>query len=82
MYDIKGTTEGSFEFSTRCLEEDEKKFYGIFISHSSADNEKYLYPLREAMMSKGLHPLCDRDFLEGGDDYQSLIEKSGYVRIN
>lgn len=75
MFDTKGTTLGDFEFSTRPLEEDEKKFYGIFISHASADNEKYLFPLREKMLKKGLHPLCDRDFLEGGDDYQSLIEK-------
>ncbi len=65
---------GDFDFFTRALEEDEKKYYGIFISHSSKDNEKYLYPLRNAMKDRDLHPLCDRDFLSGGDDFQKKIE--------
>ncbi|MBQ9975337.1 MAG: toll/interleukin-1 receptor domain-containing protein [Clostridia bacterium] len=76
MFDIKGTTLGEFDFSTRPLEKDEKKFYGIFISHSSLDNKKYLEPLCEKMIENGLDPLYDQGFLEAGDDYQSIIEES------
>jgi len=67
---------GDFDFTTRSLEDEEKKYYGIFISHSSADNDKYLFPLRERMLELDLHPLCDRDFLSGGDDYRVKIEKT------
>ena len=76
MLNIKATQTGDFDFSTRRLEENEKKLYGIFISHASADNENYLFPLRDAMKERELHPLCDRDFLSGGDDYQMRIEKT------
>jgi hypothetical protein len=76
MLEMKGTSLGEFDFTTRRLEDDEKKLYGIFISHSSADNDKYLYPLRDAMEEMGLHPLYDRDFLAGGDEYQSKIERT------
>ena len=76
MLDIKSTRLGDFDFRTRSLEEDEKKFYGVFISHSSADNENYLYPLRDAMRERCLYPLCDRDFLSGGDEFQMKIEST------
>ncbi len=76
MLDLKGSNIGEFDFYTRRISEEEKKFYGIFISHSSKDNEKYLYPLRDAMIKAGLYPLCDRDFLSGGDEYQKEIEKA------
>ncbi len=76
MLESRGTRLGDFDFSTRSLEESEKKFYGIFISHSNDENDKYLYPLRDAMIEKGLYPLCDRDFLTGGDDFQSKIEQT------
>ncbi len=72
--DINEIEVGTFDFHTRALEEDEKKYYGIFISHSSRDNDEFLYPLRNAMRDKGLHPLCDRDFLSGGENYQIKIE--------
>ena len=67
---------GNFNFLTRPLEEEEKKYYGVFISHSSWDNDEYLYPLREEMHRRGLYPLCDRDFLMGGDQFQMKIEKT------
>ena len=73
---MKGTSLGEFDFTTRRLEEDEKKLYGIFISHSSQDNDSYLFPLRDAMRERDMHPLCDRDFLSGGDEYQMRIEKT------
>ncbi len=76
MLDIRATTLGDFDFTTRTLDPDEKKYYGIFISHSSADNDEHLYPLRDAMLARGMHPLCDRDFLSGGDDFQLRIEKT------
>ncbi len=76
MLDLRGSTVGDFDFSTRCLQPDEKKYYGIFISHASADNEDYLYPLRDAMLKMNMYPLCDRDFLSGGDDFQSKIESN------
>jgi len=74
MLQPKGSRLGAFDFKTRRLEESEKKFYGIFLSHAAADTERYLYPLRDAMVQMGMHPLCDRDFLAGGDDFQSKIE--------
>ncbi len=70
----KPIIEGDFNFIARPLEDSERKYYGIFVSHSSKDNDEYLYPLIEAMRKQNLHPLCDRDFLSGGDDYQKIIE--------
>ena len=74
---IEKTTglKGEFDFFTRQLTEREKKLFGIFISHSSADNEKYLFPLLKAMKEANLYPICDRDILEGGDDFQKVIEE-------
>ena len=74
MLSQKPILEGDFTFTVRPLEEVEKKYYGIFISHSSKDNEKYLEPLLAAMRAENLHPLCDRDILSGGDDFQKTIE--------
>ena len=74
MLDPKPQLEGDFVFTARLLEDAERKYYGIFISHSNKDNETYLKPLLEAMRERGLHPLCDRDILSGGDDYQRKIE--------
>ena len=74
MLDPKPQIEGDFIFTARLLEDAERKYYGIFISHSNKDNEKYLKPLLEAMRAQNLHPLCDRDILAGGDDYQRKIE--------
>lgn len=74
MLNPKPSMEGNFNFTVRTLEESEKKYYGIFISHSSKDNEKYLEPLLEAMREQNLHPLCDRDVLSVGDDFQKTIE--------
>lgn len=74
MLNPKPCLEGDFNFSVRPLDEVEKKYYGIFISHSSKDNERYLEPLLIAMREQNLHPLCDRDILSGGDDFQKTIE--------
>ncbi len=74
MLSARPVVEGDFNFIARPLENEERKYYGIFISHSSKDNEKYLFPLMEAMRENNLHPLCDRDILSGGDDYQKIIE--------
>lgn len=74
MLSPKPIVEGDFNFIARPLENAERKYYGIFISHSSKDNDEYLFPLLEAMRENNLHPLCDRDILSGGDDYQKIIE--------
>ena len=74
MLSQRPTIEGDFNFIARPLEEAEKKYYGIFISHANKDNEEYLYPLLDEMRKHNLHPLCDRDILSGGDDYQKIIE--------
>lgn len=74
MLDPKPIVEGEFNFVARPLEEAEKKYYGIFISHSNKDNEEFLVPLLEKMRACNLHPLCDRDILSGGDDFQKTIE--------
>jgi len=66
--------KGDFTFTARPLENSEKKYYGIFISHSNKDNDEFLYPLLDAMRENNLHPLCDRDILSGGDDFQKIIE--------
>lgn len=74
MLDPKPQLEGDFIFTARLLEDVERKYYGIFISHSNKDNKEYLEPLLAAMRAQSLHPLCDRDILSGGDDYQRKIE--------
>ncbi|MBO5755076.1 MAG: hypothetical protein J6R89_03345, partial [Clostridia bacterium] len=74
MLSPKPIIEGDFNFSARPLESAERKYYGIFISHSSKDNDTYLFPLLKSMREHNLHPLCDRDILSGGDDYQKIIE--------
>ena len=74
MLSQRPTIEGDFNFIARPLEEAEKKYYGIFISHANKDNEEFLYPLLDEMRKQNLHPLCDRDILSGGDDYQKIIE--------
>lgn len=74
MLSLKPNLEGQFDFHVRPLEDMERKYYGIFISHSSQDNENYLFPLCDEMCKHNLHPLCDRDILCGGDDFQRTIE--------
>ena len=74
MLNPKPCMEGDFNFTVRPLEDAEKKYYGIFLSHSSKDNETYLDPLLAAMREQNLHPLCDRDILSAGDDFQKTIE--------
>ena len=76
MLEANGSRLGKFNFLTRTLEKNERKFYGIFISHSSKDTSTYLKALCEAMKEAELYPLCDRDFLTGGDDYQNKIENA------
>ena len=76
MLEPNSSRLGNFDFRTRPLDEKEKKFYGIFISHSSKNNDEYLNPLRTAMLQAQLYPLCDRDFLRGGVDYKSEIENA------
>ena len=63
MLSQRPTIEGDFNFIARPLEEAEKKYYGIFISHANKDNEEFLYPLLDEMRKQNLHPLCDRDIL-------------------
>ncbi len=74
MLSPKPNIEGSFNFIARPLEDAERKYYGIFISHASKDNDEFLAPLLSAMREQNLHPLCDRDILSGGDDFQKIIE--------
>lgn len=74
MLSPKPNIEGSFNFTARPLTDAERKYYGIFISHASKDNDTYLYPLLDEMRAQNLHPLCDRDILSGGDDFQKTIE--------
>ena len=74
MLSPKPLIEGDFSFSARPLEETEKKYYGIFISHSSKDTNTHLEALLNAMRAQNLYPLCDRDILSGGDDFQKTIE--------
>jgi len=74
MLNSKPNIEGNFNFVSRLLEETEKKYYGIFISHANKDNDDYLYPLIDEMKKQNLHPMCDKDILSGGDDYQKIIE--------
>ncbi len=78
MLEPRSTRLGEFDFSTRQLEESEKKYYGIFISHANkTDNDKlYLNQLSSAMMQKGMYTLYDKSFLLGGDDFQKKIESN------
>lgn len=74
MLDPKPNVTGDFTFTARLLDDAERKYYGIFISHSNKDNAEFLEPLLAEMRAHNLHPLCDRDILSGGDDFQKTIE--------
>ena len=56
MLSPKPIIEGDFNIIARPLEDAERKYYGIFISHSSKDNEEYLLPLLDAMRENNLEP--------------------------
>ncbi len=78
MLNLQEKILGDFDFYTRLPNEDEKKFYGIFISHSNFDQSEkdLLNYVQNEMVSKGLYVLCDKDFIRGGDDYQNRIENA------
>ncbi len=76
MLSLDNKIEGTFGFSARLLKEEEKKFYGIFISHSNATERdiELLNSLRLAMSQKDIYSLCDKECIKGGDDFQAKIE--------
>lgn len=78
MLNLQEKISGNFDFYTRLLVEDEKKYYGVFISHSNFDQHEkdLLKNLQDTMVSKGIYTLCDKDFIRGGDDYQKKIENA------
>ncbi len=78
MLNLQENITGDFDFFTRLLIEEEKKFYGVFISHSNFDQTEkdLLKHVQDSMESKGLYTLCDKDFIRGGDDYQEKIENA------
>ena len=57
--------------------EEEKKLFGIFISHSNhrTDQRQYLEPLAQAMRKANLYPIYDREFLEDGDEFKEKIRR-------
>ncbi len=76
MLPIETKMQGDFDFYTRLLKEEEKKFYGIFISHSNATAKdlELLNSLRQALSEKEIYTLCDKECIKGGDDFQAKIE--------
>ncbi|MBQ9782667.1 MAG: TIR domain-containing protein [Clostridia bacterium] len=78
MLSLEEKREAGFDFYTRLLKEEEKKFYGIFISHSNATEKdiNLLTSLRNAMSEKDIYTLCDKECIKGGDDFQAKIENA------
>lgn len=76
MLPLEEKIEAGFDFYTRLLREDEKKYYGIFISHSNASQKDLdlLNSLRQALSEKEIYSLCDKECIKGGDDFQAKIE--------
>ncbi len=76
MLPLEEKIELGFDFYTRLLKEDEKKFYGIFISHSNATQKDLdlLDGLRQALSEREIYTLCDKECIKGGDDFQAKIE--------
>lgn len=76
MLPLEEKLEASFDFTTRLLKEEEKKYYGIFISHSNATQKDLdlLNALRQAMSTNDIYTLCDKECIKGGDDFQAKIE--------
>ena len=76
MLPLEEKIEAGFDFYTRLLREDEKKYYGIFISHSNASQKDLdlLNSLRQALSEKEIYTLCDKECIKGGDDFQAKIE--------
>ena len=66
--------DGTFKLNAYLPTEEERRLFGIFVSHSSKDND-YLTSLTDAMTARGLNPIYDRDFLFAGDRFQEKIEK-------
>ena len=68
--------EGKFNLSTHLPTEEEKRLFGIFISHSNKESDiKLLNDLSERMVARRLNPIYDRGFLEGGQYFQERIEQ-------
>lgn len=65
-------SEIQFMLETNPPTEEERKRFGIFISHSNADTD-YLNELAGKMRENGLKPIYDRDFLGGGVHFQDKI---------
>ena len=55
---------------------EEKRLFGVFISHSSGDNE-YLFELAKKMSlpENGMNPIYDESFIHGGEDFHAKIRK-------
>lgn len=81
MRELSYEKQGDFSFCVRPLREDERKFFGIFVSHSNAAGDtrakEHFEVLVQALHQAHLYALCDRDFLRVGVDFQSVIE--GYL---
>ncbi len=51
----------------------EELYFGIFVSHSNADNTDVLYPLTDDGIAQGIDFIFDRNFLANGDDFKRKI---------
>ena len=67
-------TESICTIETRLPSKEEKRLFGIFISHSNKDLEM-VKKLVAYMEGEGLIPIYDKQFLEGGQDYLLRIQK-------
>lgn len=63
----------SCEIITRLPSEQEKRLFGVFLSHSNKDLER-VRALVRYMEDSGLFPIYDKGFLNGGDDYLIRIQ--------
>ncbi|MBE6637154.1 MAG: TIR domain-containing protein [Ruminococcaceae bacterium] len=70
------TLKGNFKLSAHLPTEEEKRLFGIFISHSNKPKDlEYLDELAQKMTAAGMNPIYDRGFLLGGDRFQDRIRQ-------
>lgn len=63
-----------FKLQTQPPTQEEQKLFGIFISHSSADNA-YVKELDTKMRAVSIHPIQDGDFIHGGQNFHDRIRE-------
>lgn len=65
---------GNYELTLKKFSETENNLFGVFVSHSNADEDSdLLRDLNVFAKSESIHLVYDREFLEAGDDFRKEI---------